>query len=915
MRADRLVVGGIAVVMIAAIATWWLPDSAEPAPLPPTDVGERPAPTDEVDTEPTASVAANPVVRHDVAPDESSIPTAFDDPDFRRGLTTITGTVLRSGKPVAGANVTVVRPGEFHRLVAESRLARTFVARGVTSADGKFRVESVWPSLRNIRFEVRASAADGATGSVTKQRSLPIGNPVDVGTIELGATTSVSGRVLDSSGSPRAGVRVRAVAGDVIDDPESWVIIPSHLVVRSHRCTPAGPTTADRMFEQTTDAAGRFKIESCATDVYTVMACVDGNRPSAIWSGHPDAEPPGDMTLGDGTLRGRVFDAAGSPVAGAQLLVSFGHQIPKPPWAFESDRAPAFLAHPAGPATDDGSFRITGLPDGEIHVAVRAGPDRGWTVFPSLDRDQEHELHLVRETDATFRVVAEPPRAAPDNYAIWIGPLTSREIDRLGRSFHEFSVSDFAFSPSPNRIERSPGQLVVRGLPYGRYWLAAEGDGLGAFVQFSHSLGEPIDLVFDRTPTIVRVVDIEDRAIRNARVLVRPETPVAPGTQRIVGMTDKAGEVAFLPMAREQVEVLVEHPGFAPFRGKFAIDDHEVDVVLHRTGWVRGRIDYPDRAKIARPHVEHRTSDFSIPIPYSTSGEFWLGQVPAGDYDISTNHEPDSWSFSPSSFHVEANRDNVVVILAERLDRPDYASLEGRISGPFASDARFSVRVAGVLDAASAHDRSFRVDRVPPGKRGINLFLDGCSTVLETRVVEFQPGEVHTVEFEPRFARIRGTVRTEGLQPYSLSVTSAGGAWSFVRPDGSFQLAVTEYGEIGVSAIDRATRRFARESVAVTSGDTIDLVLDLDRRYAVAWTIDPRAHLLGEVVEGTAEGPENFSLEWVSSLGLVHEAPVLAGRYDVTVSFANGKRARTPRPVVVGANGTCAREILLELTH
>ena len=65
MRADRLVVGGIAVVMIAAIATWWLPDSAEPAPLPPTDVGERPAPTDEVDTEPTGCVEHRLVLQRD----------------------------------------------------------------------------------------------------------------------------------------------------------------------------------------------------------------------------------------------------------------------------------------------------------------------------------------------------------------------------------------------------------------------------------------------------------------------------------------------------------------------------------------------------------------------------------------------------------------------------------------------------------------------------------------------------------------------------------------------------------------------------------------------------------------------------------------------------------------------------------
>lgn len=191
---------------------------------------------------------------------------------------TIGGVVTdEAGKPVAGAKVTVYAPPT----ETEQSNYSTDVAESVTDDRGRWRADDV--PANPTRMSVAIEARGFLRGGGPPQSDL---NAVMI--LKRGVT--IQGRVTDLRGNPVAGAKVSG--GD------SWSSEPK-------------PTT--------TDARGAFALENCPPGASLVTVQADGYAPD-LREVHPEDRPTLEFRLAPGqTLRGRVLDRQGKPVAGVMV--------------------------------------------------------------------------------------------------------------------------------------------------------------------------------------------------------------------------------------------------------------------------------------------------------------------------------------------------------------------------------------------------------------------------------------------------------------------------------------------------------------------------------------------------------------------------------------------------------------------
>jgi beta-lactamase regulating signal transducer with metallopeptidase domain len=179
-----------------------------------------------------------------------------------------------TGKPVAGAKITVnASPTE-----SEGSPHNLSLADIATDAQGRWRVDDAPTDLAGVIVSVQAARFLRVDGP-------PSRNLDAVSVLKRGFT--VKGRVLDTQGKPVAGANVRG---------GGW----SNSV----------PTTK-------TDARGEFVLENCPPGASIVTVRADGLAPD-LRDIHSEDQPSLEFRLGPGhTVRGKVVDRQGNPVAGA----------------------------------------------------------------------------------------------------------------------------------------------------------------------------------------------------------------------------------------------------------------------------------------------------------------------------------------------------------------------------------------------------------------------------------------------------------------------------------------------------------------------------------------------------------------------------------------------------------------------
>lgn len=278
----------------------------------------------------------------------------------------IIGTVVEEGtrKPVAGARVSAYAStgfGGFARRRAE-RLART-------DPRGRFRL----PGLAPARYAVEASREGYLPASVAgvdaSGQSAPPAN------LALRKAASISGKVTDEKGQPVAGARVR--------------ITREMGIRRMLRGAASNPGALFGGQGVLTVADGSFRLRGLEPERNLLL--------EAAKSGYATARKPGvSLKAGDAIkdlalvvrrgleARGKVVDAQGQPVAGAEIRAAHredgmmgGTRVQMRLMGMDREKPDAVTG-------SDGAFLLKGLEEGQYTLAVARDGFARKTV-PSLE--------------------------------------------------------------------------------------------------------------------------------------------------------------------------------------------------------------------------------------------------------------------------------------------------------------------------------------------------------------------------------------------------------------------------------------------------------------------------------------------------------------------------------------------------
>jgi RNA polymerase sigma factor (sigma-70 family) len=348
----------------------------------------------------------------------------------------IIGRVVRGGRPVAGAHLTVTPEG----VRGPFGLAATIAA---TDSDGRFRIVGIGPG----KFRVMAMSDAFATAAPTVVFARPGTESTEL-VLELASRTRVHGTVT-SNNAPVAGARMMVI------DPQ----------LRPLALTEPGPSA----FSQ---SDGTFALHSMPGRFDIVATPYDVVAPRSVTIGGDELAVAIEVTR-RATLRGRVV-AHGKPVAGAEV----------------------YCMHPGVPL--DPSTRLRTGSDGTFAFeGVPSGPARVWAQSTSTKRFGSRDLEVTGTADISDieldlpwagevlgRVVDEGGRAVGDVMVHLMGPDGDWGIcptDEAGAfdciglagggeyiaTVHPSAALQYGFSTvaggPPPRIRVADGETIVRG--------------------------------------------------------------------------------------------------------------------------------------------------------------------------------------------------------------------------------------------------------------------------------------------------------------------------------------------------------------------------------------------------------------------------------------------------------------------
>jgi RNA polymerase sigma-70 factor (ECF subfamily) len=571
--------------------------------------------------------------------------------------------VERSGAPVAGMPVALLELQD-HALFASLEAGaaptapRLFAAQATSDSAGVFVLSGArtFGALHALGIDL-----GGARPSVrVLDVAFVAGECAELGDIVLAPTAVVRGRVVDEHGAPVAGARVRAGAltdflvqhglyelgaGAALGELRSSgssngaeELASDGLQVRYLFEVPAWLGELEErlpLVTARTNERGEFVLAQAPTPRADVL--VDRPGRMTTLAATRALEANGELDLGTivldagRTLAGRVLDASGKPIAGAQVR---GGRI-------DTARSPAVFGAVQSTAAD-GGFRLTGVSTrGQALVIARRDAASSWT--PLLAGEGALELRLPREAELLVKLV-DPSGAPIDAPRFEFAP--SRETANLG-AFPSARQDAAATSLGAGRWS-----LGLR--REGEHDVCVRAPGFASrTVTCRVPLSDPVEIVLEPAVSLdVRVTDAASGA-GIAGALVTVESTADREGQVASQSTDPSGR-AVLELLRSSGRLIVRarHPHYAPRSTPVDPARTQVVLALDAGGGVIARAD-PQQFG-SRRHMlvlEYRgapsqpESGFPLLAVFGADGIARRERLPAGRW---------SWSVVESLAHGEA---------------------------------------------------------------------------------------------------------------------------------------------------------------------------------------------------------------------------------------------------------------------
>ncbi|MSR61247.1 MAG: hypothetical protein EXS08_02200 [Planctomycetes bacterium] len=630
-------------------------------------LGERIAraqPVDGVDSPATVELGAAPASAPSSVAREASAPqpAAADVDPWRGELAGLTGRVVENnGTPVPGMRVALVEIDAgllFDGGPIDAEEPRLELEETVTDNEGRFLLGGAHTSA----FHGLGVDLGGPRATVRViDHALPHRERTDIGDVVLAPFGVLTGRVVDESGAPLAGARVRCGPfPEEILRISPWEFRADSLIAVSLLAVggdgqgiielPGWMSNAvERLPVPTTESAadGSFRLEGVA--LASVVGGVDKRGyvgvplgPLDLTSGEKDA---GTLVLKRGrTVRGVVEDSSGEPVEGIEVHAGA-----------ELYPGTAAILQPCGPTDAEGRFELSGVAEtGQVVAAARRSAHEPWSSTISA----RHEgLRIEVEGTVRLTVNVRDEQGQPLSGA----RLQLAPAHRLDRR-QDFGAA-LIFLPKPRTpagvfSEVEPGRYVLASLCAGLYDITARVAGLASAYRQAECRAETNEVTLTcsaGSSVELRVID----AVTKAPVVGARGSVLRVGAEGLtklgVASTDAEGHAWLGPLPDLSAEA--EMPGFMPLETMVLVQhprygDHSANLDLHVSplvvelqsgGTLAGRVHWggavPTRLYMLT--LEYRGADgflgaFHLPRFSVTdlAGEFRVANLVPGEYRV-----------------------------------------------------------------------------------------------------------------------------------------------------------------------------------------------------------------------------------------------------------------------------------------
>lgn len=680
-------------------------------------------------------------------------------------------------------------------------------------------------------------------------------------TVSLAPAVAVPGLVVDEAGKPVAGAEVDVIAAE------------------------AAPPKGEVRGWSRTDASGRFRLDGLEPGE-RLTARVRASGFAALESTLPPIPADVRFVLQRGrTVVGKVADASGRPVAGAEVRA-----WPADPAARPEDLLRAREREMRQTTARDGSFSFAAVPAGQLDLSVRAkGAAPAWLQGVEVPSGPAGETpfdlgRIVLGPELVLRgTVVDDTGAAISGARVTAVPATT--LPRPG---------DLAGEPPPASLTDPDGRFALAGVETGvRLFLRAERDGFLPATQEVQPSAESDPVLLTLKPAEAlrgTVLDEEGGPVEGARIVLltgggnRPK-PLASA------MSDRAGAFSIAAAQPGSHHLAVQATGYLAWLQPLTVEagpSQPVEVRLARGAALSGRIVSERGEPVEGAGVSlamEETAGLVAPGTVSDAeGAYRLEGLPDGPRQVRVLH-PD---YLPVNRQVELDGET-----AQSFTLKAGAALSGQVvdeKGEPVSGA--TVTVQAETDPISIPQRwsdaegRFRVPGLAPARYSVLVELEGYAPA-ELSGVEIGRGRpdllVRLTRGATLFGQIHGVPAEERgrLQVWASGPTLVQKAGT-VDPEGRYRIESLGAGPWRISARAEGLGREVSAPLNLVA-DQRDAFLDLE--FATGYALAGVVTRGGDAVEGAL-----VSVRGADSAGAVtgpqgrfRIGPLTPGSYQVVV--------------------------------